>query len=141
MTNERLPEPLGTIQDAGIKINEVGLLPDGSGFAVGSLPLPKDHWLTKESEYHEKYKFNFDTPPMPFRMGKNVPARKFYEQALQEAGRYALRAATENGKIDDYDPDAVIKNLIVGFLGYFTDDGLSEDEWANPKYARKNDEQ
>jgi hypothetical protein len=28
-------------------VNEVGLLPDGSGFATMSMPLPKTHWIYK----------------------------------------------------------------------------------------------
>jgi hypothetical protein len=40
-----------------------------------------------------------------------------------------------NGKDADFDPDALIQCLIVGFLGYYTPDGLSSDEWANPPAA------
>lgn len=43
--------------------------------------------------------------------------------ALKKAGQYAVRCATENGTINDFDPDALIQNLIVGFLGYHTEDG------------------
>lgn len=35
------------------------------------------------------------------------------------------------------DPDALLQNLVVGFLGYWTNDGLSSDEWANPKAVAK----
>lgn len=57
---------------------------------------------------------------------------------LQQAGRYAIRATTSNGKIDDFDPDALIQNLIIGMLGYTSDDRLidrlerSLDENAAP---------
>jgi len=99
-------------------------LPDGSGFSVGSLPLPKDHWLTAEG---------YNVPPMPLRMGTDNPMRNRIAEDLRAAGRYAVRGATMNGKEMDFDPDALIQNLIVGFLGYWTPSGLSSDEWANPK--------
>ena len=109
----------------GGTIKEVGILPDNSGFAVMSMPLPKDHWLTKDPEA-------FNVPPMPFRMGTDDPQREKFAKALTEAGRYAVRCATLNGKDEDFDPDALIQCLVVGFLGHWTPDGLSEDEWENP---------
>ncbi len=107
--------------------NEVTILPDGSAFATMSFPLPKDHWLYAEG---------LDAPPMPFRMGTSDPDRKLWEQRLRVAGQYAVRGATMNGKDTNFDPDALIQNLIVGFLGYHTEDGLShmgeDDSWMNP---------
>jgi len=101
------------------------VLPDGSGFATMSMPLPKDHWqLINPNEPN--------IPPMPFRMGMNYPLRKKYEEALQVAGMYAVRCATMNGKIIDFDPDALLQALIVGFLGYWSEDGLSSDTMDNP---------
>ena len=38
-----------------------------------------------------------------------------------------------NGKEMDFDPGALLQNLVVGMLGYWTENGLSSDEWANPK--------
>lgn len=113
------------IENAGGKVEEVVLLPDSGGFAIGSFPLPEDHWLTANPE-------DFNVPPMPFRMGRDHPERERFEQALLAAGRYAARCATFNGKEEDFDPDALIQNLIIGFLGYHTDTGLSSDVWANP---------
>jgi hypothetical protein len=52
--------------------------------------------------------------------------------ALWDAGKYAVRSATMNGAEMDFDPDALCQNLVVGMLGYFTEDGLSGDAWANP---------
>ena len=112
--------------DLGGKIETVSKLPDGSGFATMSFPLPKGHWLTKDSAEYE-------SPPMPFRMGTDNPERRVWAERLRIAGMYALRGATDNGKITDYDPDAVLQNLVVGMLGYHTADGLSTDSWANPK--------
>lgn len=102
------------------KIEEIGILPDGSGFGVLSIPLPNDHWL-----YLKPDNGYVDNPPMPMKMGENHPDRKKMEGMLREAGRYALRASTSCGKDMDFDPDAVIQNLIVGMLGYHTIDGLS----------------
>lgn len=117
--------------DLGGEIKECQRLPDGSGFAVMSLPLPKNHWLTKEG---------FNVPPMPFRYGTKEAWKKFQPQTredfakgIREAAKYAIRGATMNGKEMDFDPDALVQNMVVGMLGYHTDDGLSSDEWANPK--------
>ncbi len=100
----------------GGTITEVGALPDGSGFALMSMPLPEDHWL---------YEDRFDEPPMPFRMGTDNPERKDWEQKIRIAGRYAVRAATMNGKEPDFDPDALVQNFVTGMIGYFTPDGFS----------------
>ena len=57
---------------------------------------------------------------------------------IRLAGKYAVRCATMNGKEMDFDPDALLQNLVVGFLGYFTEDGLDhEDDWANPPHLQK----
>jgi hypothetical protein len=37
---------------------------------------------------------------------------------IRAAGKYAVRCATMNGKEMDFDPDALLQNLVVGFLGY-----------------------
>jgi len=58
-------------------------------------------------------------------MGKDNPLREPLAQALKAAGRYAVRCATMNGILDDFDPDALIQCLEIGFFGYFTEDGLS----------------
>ncbi|WP_338615489.1 hypothetical protein [Pigmentiphaga sp. CHJ604] len=110
------------IEAAGGKVIDGGVLPDGSGFAVASMPLPKDHWLTQPG---------FNTPPMPMRMGAGAERERLAEM-LRAAGRYAVRCATMNGQDEDFDPDALVQNLVVGALGYWTDDGLSGDSWANP---------
>jgi hypothetical protein len=119
-------------------------LPDGSGFATMSMPLPKDHWSTVNPE-------EFGVPPMPFRMGlaefavvQCFPAQSVVDRQrhltrgqfadiIREAGKYAYRASTMNGREPDLDPDALLQNLVVGLLGYWTADGLSGDAWANPK--------
>lgn len=140
--NEQNPlppdHPVNQIAQAvGGKVDFVsGPLPDGSGFATMSMPLPKDHWLTKEG---------FNVPPMPFRVGQG-PRRRLWllghkreelRTKILEAARYAIRASTGNGREIDFDPDAMARNFVIGMLGYCTDDGLSSDEWANPERFRK----
>jgi hypothetical protein len=105
---------------AGGKVEDLTWpLPDGSGFVIMSTPLPKDHWLTKEG---------YNVPPMPFKKGTDDPERKELIEKIKEAARYAIRSATDNGKIADFDPDAMVQNFIIGMLGYNTPDALSSIE-------------
>jgi hypothetical protein len=88
-------------------------LPDGSGAFVASLSLPKDHWLYAAGE---------NDPPMPMRIGLG-PKRAELAWQIREAARYAIRASTMNGKEKDFDPDAMVQNMVVGLLGYWTSNG------------------
>lgn len=106
--------------------NKITVLPDGSAFATMSMALPDSHWI------YETDQDGFSLPPpMPLRMGIG-PSRDKVAAIIREAGRYAVRASTMNGKDTDFDPDAMIQNLIVGFLGYWTSDGLIDENWGNP---------
>jgi hypothetical protein len=102
-------------------------LPDGSSFGVMSLPLPSDHWL---------YAVDADgfsaPPPMPMRMGTDNPRRYAFCEKILAAARYAVKASTMNGKEPDFDPDALVQNMVVGLLGYFTPTGLGDEKWMNP---------
>jgi hypothetical protein len=104
------------IEAAGGTVHEIDSLPDGSGFATASFPLPKDHWLTASG---------WNEPPMPMRIGISSERNKLAEQ-IREAGKYAIRASTMNGAEIDFDPDAMLQNMIVGLLGYWTEDGTSK---------------
>lgn len=95
--------------------NGITRLPDGSAFAVMSWPLPKDHWIYEET----------GEPPTPFLRGTDDPERQYWADKIRAAGRYAIKGATMRGKEMDFDPDALLQNLIVGMLGYHTSDGLS----------------
>ena len=125
-------------KQVGGEIKEMGRLPDGSGFAIMSMPLPKDHWIGVEG---------YNIPPMPFRMGSGeslrfwryrlpirttVLNRQEMADRIRAAGKYAIRASTMNGKDMDFDPDAMLQNLVVGMLGYWTADGLSGESFGNP---------
>lgn len=120
------------------RIETVGVLPDESGFAVLSMPLPKNHWLTKPG---------YNVPPMPLRLGTTETmtisigedraygglTRRALAEMVKEAAKYAVRASTMNGAEDDFDPDAMVGNFVVGLLGYWTENGLSGDAFDNPK--------
>lgn len=135
-------------------IKEVGLLPDGSGFATMSMPLPESHWI------YTHFGSGLIAPPMPLRMGSQSWLRIIQEtlvrkpfqapllktvdydkdqmaQMIRDVGRYAVKAATMNGTEMDFDPDALVQNLVVAFLGYWTETGLSSDEFMNPQQEWK----
>jgi hypothetical protein len=99
-------------------------LPDGSGVATASSPLPEDHWIYGKGVSRR--------PPMSFLMGTADPRRREWAEKIRAAAQYAIRGATMNGGDTDFDPDAIVQNLIVGLLGYWTPDGLSSDGWDNP---------
>ena len=102
------------IEAAGGKVEEMsGPLSDGSGFATASSPLPEDHWLTRPG---------WNEPPMPWACGTDDPARNDMAEAIRAAGRYAIRASTMNGS-GSFDPDAMLQNLVVGLIGYWSPDG------------------
>jgi hypothetical protein len=111
---------MSTPEDFPLQPDKDGItrLPDGSGFFTASFPLPADHWLTADAG-------PIDIPPMRFRMGADDPRRKPLERIIREAGKYAYRAASMRGTLDEIDPDALLQNLVVAFCGYHTDDGLS----------------
>lgn len=114
------------ITNAGGTIESMQVFSDGHGVATASFPLPKEHWLYADDG-------SFDAPPMPMRMGTDDPRRQQFNDMVKVAARYAVRAATMKGKEDDFDPDALVRNMVVGMLGYHTPDGLSGlDDWANP---------
>ena len=109
-------------------------------FGTMSLPLPENHWI------HKQPGVTFNAPPMPFRVGSKelieikigdrngfILSREQFAQAIRVAGRYAVKSATMDGEDNDFDPNALVLNLVVGFLGYWTENGLSDDEWMNPK--------
>lgn len=99
--------------EVSVDADGVVRLPDGSGFFVQSFPLPKTHWIYNDGP---------NDPPMPMRIGAG-PERDALAKQIRHAARFALRASTMNGKEMDFDPDAVVQNMIVGLLGYWTEDG------------------
>lgn len=130
-----MSNPIEEIAKAvGGKIEESALLPDGSGFAVMSMPLPPTHWIYGDPSVENKGdNWSFEPPPMTMRMGTDDPNRAGVAEAIRKAARYAIRASTGKGKDMDFDPDAMVQNMVTGLLGYHTPDGLDRtDSWANP---------
>lgn len=80
-----------------------------------SLSLPGDHWLY--SEYED------NVPPMGLRCA-DPKLRRELAEIIREAAKYAIKGATMRGASRGWDPDALVQNLIVGLLGYWTDDAL-----------------
>lgn len=113
------------MEEQGVEItaDEVTILPDGSAFGVLCLPLPEDHWLTSPGPV---------VPPMPLRCGEGAVRDKLAKMVWQ-AGQYAVRAATDCGKVMDFDPDALCRQLVVGLLGYWTADGTGSGLSQNPE--------
>lgn len=115
--------------------DDVTVLPDGSGFAIVSFPLQRSHWI------FQKGADGFSAPPpMPFRIGVGKAAtftltREEFADRIWAAAKYAVCGATMHGAMNDFDPDALCQNMVVGMLGYWTNDGLSDDAWANPPAA------
>lgn len=106
-----------------VEIDQVTVLPDGSAFTVAKFPLPADHWLYEKREK--------DPPPMLHRLGSG-PERDEWAAKVRVAARYAIRASTGCGADMDFDPDALVQNMIIGMLGYWTVDGLGDEDWQNP---------
>ncbi len=88
-------------------------------FATMSMPLPKTHWIYQKDDTPAKLN------------------RRQFEKAIRAAGKYAVRCATMNGTEMDFDPDALLQNLVVGMLGYWTETGLTTDPedsaWCDPQ--------
>ena len=94
------------------KQEPVTVLPDGSAFGVMSFPLPKDHWLYQPRMYLEGEiePIELPKPIMTHEMRGNVIA----------AVRYAIRGATNCGKYNDFDPDALVNNAVYALCGPYS---------------------
>jgi hypothetical protein len=112
-----MDDPIRLIEDSGGTVDKGSLmqLPDGSACFTASFPLPKDHWL---------YAVGLGEPPAPWRVGEGA-LRSEWAAKITAAARYAIRGATMSGQESDFDPDAMVQNMIVGMLGYWTHDGFS----------------
>ncbi len=103
------------------------ILPDGSAFAVGSFPLPQDHWLYAPHEYEP----GADEP-------KELLAPILTHAQRNEvvaAVRYAVRGATMCGKEPDFDPDALVQNAVYALCGPFGRAALATTAQATPAAA------
>lgn len=91
--------------------NTVNILPDGSAFAVVSLPLPESHWLYAPRQYmtgHDE----------PVELPSPVLTHADRDRVVA-AIRYAVRGATMLGTEMDFDPDALVQNAVYALCGPF----------------------
>lgn len=91
------------------ELSEPVFLPDGSAFAVASYPLPADHWLYAERKYSTNA-VHPDELPAPI-------LTREHAETVTKAIRYAIRGATNCGKEDDFDPDALVQNAVYALCG------------------------
>jgi len=78
--------------------------------AIFSYPLPKQHWLYAEREYREG-------ELEPTELPKPILNRRADGEAIIAAVRYAIRGATNCGKEIDFDPDALVLNVLYALCG------------------------
>lgn len=88
-------------------------LPDGSGFMIGSLPLPTDHWLYAPNTYSQPDQIEPDDLPAPI-------LTHALRDAVVAAMRYAVRGATMRGTSLDFDPDALVQNAVYALCGPYS---------------------
>ena len=93
------------------QIQEPVVLPDGSAFAVASLPLPEDHWLYAPREYDHGAE-------EPKELPRPILTHAQHDSVVA-AVRYAVRGATMCGKESDFDPDALVLNAVYALCGPF----------------------
>lgn len=70
--------------------------------------LPADHWLTQPGD---------NVLPAPVLKPTSDKKRAELVTAIREAGQYALRTVSENGRVSTFDPDALLQNLVLALLG------------------------
>ena len=98
---------------AGIGINTTGALrlPDDSGVALASIPLPKDHWIYDTNNERPEPMALLSTAELSAEHGRDV------REQLRAALRYAVRGATLCGRDMDFDPDALVINAVHALMG------------------------
>ena len=89
---------------------DVTILPDGSAYALLSTPLPKDHWLYKPRGEWDSERDDYKETPKPI-------LDRHYQSEVVAAIRYAIRGATNCGKENDFDPDALVQNAVYALCG------------------------
>lgn len=85
------------------------VLPDGSAFGVVSFPLSKDHWLYADRAYEDGADQPKELPSPILNHGSR--------ETVVAAARYAVRGATNCGKEPDFDPDALVQNMVYALCG------------------------
>jgi len=148
--SHQMKKQLTTLAEAhGGKVKMLDQIIPNVGSAIMSFPLSEDHWLYQRDECPNGVKAN--VPPMPFRLGISdqitiaTPYRSVtlnraqFDEAILAAAQYGVRCATYNGAEDDFDPDAMVRNVIIGMSGYYTADGFTGDsedsDWLDPQMS------
>jgi len=93
-----------------IEQSPVTVLPDGSACFTAKLPLPAEHWLYAPRGEWDSTRDDYADKPYPILPRDMAPA-------IREAAKYAIRGATDCGKDMDFDPDALVLNLINVLCG------------------------
>lgn len=116
MSSEKHPiELIEDLADAtGGAVTDVTLLSDGSGFAMLSTPLREDHWIY-ETDRHG----GSGPSPMPMAGDCRDPMRVIFEGHLRIAARHGIRSSTRCGRENDFDPDAMERNIATSLFGYY----------------------
>jgi hypothetical protein len=70
--------------------------------------LADDHWLTQPGD---------NVPPAPVLKAASDKKRAELVTAIREAGMFALRTVSENGRVAAFDPDALLQNLALALMG------------------------
>ena len=94
-------------------MNNYTVLPDGSAFSVMSFPLPEDHWLCAPREYAS------DEAVDPIDLPAPILTHALRENVIA-AIRYAIRASTNCGQENDFDPDAMVQNAVYALCGPYS---------------------
>ena len=94
-------------------MTDVTILPDGSAFSVLSLPLPKHHWLYAPLAEWDSERDESAECPLPILTQES-------REAIVAAARYAIRGATRRGQDADFDPDALVLNMVYALCGPYT---------------------
>lgn len=107
----------------------------GYGQETTRTDLSRLHWLYAVAEDGSNL-----PPPMGLRCGLSNANDRRYRDVLARhvanAVRYGLKSATLNGRLRDFDPDALVENTIIGLFGHPTDDGLETPRSAEEKVPR-----
>jgi hypothetical protein len=85
-----------------------------------------DHWVMSRGE-------NIQPTPLPtvFAMMPEGTVHVVTRESVRDAARFAIRAATANGTILDFDPDALVIDLQNALCGHSANLGVFE-----PKESR-----
>jgi hypothetical protein len=70
--------------------------------------LDDGHWLTQPGD---------NVLPAPVLKPTSDKKRAELATAIREAGQYALRTVSENGRVATFDPDALLQNLVLALMG------------------------